>query len=341
MTDTTIAVVGALGMTGRAIAARLAEREAPTVLIGRRKDALAELACSLPGAQARPVDVTHHHDLIEALACVGVVASCVGPYSELGWRVAQAALVAGAHYSDVSGEPEWVLRLLNKIDASARSQSLIFVPACGASAVLGDVADATGPVRSVDIVYRVAGLHPSPATAASYAHIFAGRAIQMRSAAHWPTSVGASRRALPGGAGLDLPVCDLLVIYRWLDGADVSGYLRAPVAQVTRHAARAASTVRRRPMARRLLDSGYGRLVSGDARSGALTVDAIVTTPTDQAVFRSIAQDLYFTTSGAAAAVARRLTEGGDWQGGLTAPTQELGDLDAEVLAGVGSHVPG
>lgn len=342
MTGTTIAVVGALGTTGRAIAARLAEREAPTVLMGRRKDALSGLACSLPGAQARAVDVTRQHDLSEALDGVGVVVSCVGPYAELGWQVAQAALAAGAHYVDVSGEPEWVLRLLNEIDASARAQSLIFVPACGASAVLGDaaarfaVADATGPVRSVDLVYRVAGLHPSPATAASYAYIFAGRAIQMRSAAPRPTSVGASRRGLPGGAGFDLPVCDPLVISRWLDGADVSGYLRAPAAQVTRHAARAASAILRRPMARRLLDSGYRRLVSGDARSGALTVDAIVTTATDQAVFRSIAQDLYFTTSAAAAAAAWRLAEGGDRQGGLAAPTQVLGVLDAEVLADLG-----
>lgn len=285
MTGATIAVVGALGTTGRAIAARLAECRAPTVLMGRRKDALSGLARSLPGAQARAVDVTHQDDLIEALDGVGVVVSCVGPYSELGWQVAQAALVAGAHYVDMSGEPEWVLRLLNEIDAPARSQSLVFVPACGASAVLGDVAAryavaaAAGPVGSVDIVYRVTGLRPSPATAASYAHIFAGRAIQMRSAVPWTTSVGSSRRAWPGGAGFDLPVCDPLVISRWLDGADVSGYLQAPAAQVTRHAAIAASAVLRRPMARRLLDSGYRRLVSGDARSGALTVDAIVSTP--------------------------------------------------------------
>lgn len=343
MTGTnTIAVVGALGTTGRAIAAQLAEREVTTVLIGRRKDALSGLARSLPGAQARAVDVTHQHDLSEALDGVGVVVSCVGPYSELGWHVAQAALHAGTHYVDVSGEPEWVLRLLNEIDERARSRSLAFVPACGASAVLGDVAarfavaEATGPVRSVDVVYRVAGLHPSPATAASYAYIFAGRAIQMRSAAPWPRTVGASRRGLPGGAGFDLPVCDPLVISRWLDGADVSGYLGAPAAQVTRHAARAVSAVLGRPMARRLLDFGYRRLVSGDARSGALTVDAIVTTPTDRAVFRSIAQDLYFTTSAAAAAVARRLADGGGRLGGVTAPTQVLDDLDAEMLAGLG-----
>lgn len=197
MTDTTIAVVGALGMTGRAIAARLAEREAPTVLIGRRKDALAELACSLPGAQARPVDVTHQHDLIEALACVGVAVSCVGPYSELGWRVAQAALVAGTHYADVSGEPEWVLRLLNEIDASARSQSLIFVPACGAAAVLGDVAarlavaDATGPVRSVDI---------SGSFAPRVARRCRSRPAGLRPIGHFPVARWRRRLGLPAGA---------------------------------------------------------------------------------------------------------------------------------------------
>jgi len=65
-------------------------------------------------------------------------------------------------------------------------------------------------------------------------------------------------------------------------------------------------------------------------------VDAIASTLTEQTAFRSVAQDLYFTTSAAAAAVARRLAEGGARRGGLTAPTQVLGDLDTGVLAGLG-----
>src|SRR5271167_697158 len=342
MSDATIAVVGALGTTGRAVVAHLAQHGSRVVLIGRRLDALAGLATQFTDATVRAVDVTDRRDLVASIEGTRVVVSCVGPYSELGWQVAQATLDAGAHYVDVSGEPEWVLRLLTHMDAAAQSQSLVFVPACGASAVLGDVAArfavaaAARPVRSVDIVYRVRGLRPSPATAASYAHIFAGRAIHVRSDQPWPRSVGSSRRALPGSTGFDLPVCDPLVISRWLGGADISGYLAAPATRVTRHLARASSAILRRLMARRLLESGYRRLVSGDARSGALTVDAIASTLTDQTAFRSVAPDLYFTTSAAAAAVAWRLSDGGDRQGGLTAPTEVLGDLDASVLAGLG-----
>ena len=188
---------------------------------------------------------------------------------------------------------------------------------------------------SVDIVYRVAGLRPSPATAASYAHIFAGRAIHVRSDQPWPRSVGSSRRALPDGSGFDLPVCDPLVISRWLESTDVSGYVAAPAAGVTRHLARVSSAVLRRQLARRLLQSGYRRLVSGEERSGALTVDAIASTSTERTAFRSDAPDLYFTTSAAAAAVASRLADGSSRAGGLTAPTQVLGDLDAGVLAGL------
>lgn len=342
MSRTTIAVVGALGTTGQAVTAQLAERRASMMLIGRRRDALDALAGGTPDAESRAVDVTRQGDLIEALDGVGVVVSCVGPYSELGWQVAQATLAAGAHYIDVSGEPEWVLRLLNEIDVSARSRSLAFVPACGASAVLGDVAarhavaNAGAPVTSLDIVYHVEGLRPSPATAASYAHIFAGRAIQVRSGQPWPKPVGASRRTLPDGGGFDLPVCDPLVISRWLDSADVSGYLPALAAQVTRHVARAASAVLRRPTARRVLDTGYRRIVTGTSRSGALTVDAIASTANGPTAFRSEAADLYYTTSAAAAAVASRLAEGHEREGGLTAPTQVLGDLDAGLLAGLG-----
>lgn len=342
MTDAVVGVVGALGTTGGAVAAHLAERGTTLRLLGRREDALTELAADLANACARAVDVTDHRALLAALDGVRVVVSCVGPYSELGLRVAHAALSIGAHYVDVSGEPEWVLRLRDEVDIRARVQSQVFVPASGASAILGDVAarfavaDLTGPVRSVDIVYRVSGLRPSPATAASYAHIFAGRAIHVRKSQPCPRAVGASRRVLSDGSGFDLPVCDPLVISRWLDSAEVSGYVAAPAAGVTRHLARATSAVLRNQAARRLVQSGYRRLLSGEERSGALTVDAIATTRAQRAGFRSVAPDLYFTTSAAAAAVAARLTDGSSRAGGLTAPTQVLGDLDAELLAGLG-----
>jgi hypothetical protein len=65
-------------------------------------------------------------------------------------------------------------------------------------------------------------------------------------------------------------------------------------------------------------------------------VDAIASTAGEQTAFRSVAPDLYFTTSAAAAAVASRLADGGGRAGGLTAPTQVLGDLDTGVLAGLG-----
>jgi hypothetical protein len=67
-----------------------------------------------------------------------------------------------------------------------------------------------------------------------------------------------------------------------------------------------------------------------------LTVDAIASTSTEQSAFRSVAPDLYFTTSAAAAAVAARLADGSSRAGGLTAPTQALGDLDDGVLADLG-----
>lgn len=340
--DATVGVVGALGTTGRAVAVALAQQGVRLRLLGRREDALTELTADFANAHARAVDVTDRSALLDALEGVGVVVSCVGPYSELGLQVAQAALTVGAHYVDVSGEPEWVLQLREKIDIRARAQSQVLVPACGASAVLGDVAarfavaDVTGPVRSVDIVYRVSGLQPSPATAASYAHIFAGRAIHFRKTQPCPRAVGATRRVFPDGSAFDLPVCDPLVISRWLESAEVSGYVAAPAAGVTRHLARASSVMLRRQLARRLLQFGYRRLASGDGRSGTLTVDAIATTPTDRTAFRSVAPDLYFTTSAAAAAVASRLSDGSNRAGGLTAPTQVLGELNDGVLAGLG-----
>lgn len=139
MTD--ILLFGASGHTGRLTARALAERGASFGVAGRDRAALARVADATGAQDVRRADATDLHSVVRALRGVRVLISCAGPFVDLGWSVAEAALLAGAHYLDSSGEPAWVERLLRR-DADARSRGIAMAPAMGWDEVPGDVAAA-------------------------------------------------------------------------------------------------------------------------------------------------------------------------------------------------------
>jgi short subunit dehydrogenase-like uncharacterized protein len=96
-------VLGATGSTGTRIAALAADAGVPTVVVGRRREALERLAHGT--ALEVRVSTPEPRALDEALAGANVVVNGVGPYSAFGRQVVEAAIRAGAHYVDFSGEP--------------------------------------------------------------------------------------------------------------------------------------------------------------------------------------------------------------------------------------------
>src|SRR6476469_2650753 len=100
-----IVLFGATGYTGRLVAASLLERGARPVLAGRSKDSLDALASELGGGLDTAVaDVARPESVGELVKRGDVLLSTVGPFARWGEPAVRAAVDAGAHYLDSTGE---------------------------------------------------------------------------------------------------------------------------------------------------------------------------------------------------------------------------------------------
>jgi short subunit dehydrogenase-like uncharacterized protein len=60
-----------------------------------------------------------------------VVITTVGPYTEYGTPLLEAAAKSGVHYCDLSGEPFWQRKMIDEYDAIARSTGAKIVLSAG------------------------------------------------------------------------------------------------------------------------------------------------------------------------------------------------------------------
>ncbi|MEU5884683.1 saccharopine dehydrogenase NADP-binding domain-containing protein [Spirillospora sp. NPDC047279] len=107
-----IAVHGASGFTGSLAAAELGRRGIPPILVGRDERRLRRVAGTVGAAEIRVAPLDDHDALTGALAGCDAVVNCAGPFTSLGEPVIRAAIEAGCHYVDTTGEQHYVHRVL-------------------------------------------------------------------------------------------------------------------------------------------------------------------------------------------------------------------------------------
>src|SRR5262249_45101180 len=103
-----ILVYGATGFTGRLVVDEARRRGVEPVLAGRSRRALDELADAVGGAEVRAADVAQPAALAGLFDGIAAVINCAGPFARLGEPVLRAAITAGAHYLDTTGEQLWM-----------------------------------------------------------------------------------------------------------------------------------------------------------------------------------------------------------------------------------------
>lgn len=135
-----VLVFGATGYTGKLTAHALAGRGADFVVAGRDEAKLQEVAEATGNPEVRVVPPGDVDALAQALDDTKVLLTCVGPFVEHGWTAVRAALKAGVHYLDSTGEGTFIERLLRECDGAARSKGIAMAPAVGFDEVPGDVA---------------------------------------------------------------------------------------------------------------------------------------------------------------------------------------------------------
>jgi short subunit dehydrogenase-like uncharacterized protein len=137
-----VVVFGATGVTGRRVAAYLAEVEARWAAAGRDPEKV-ERVLAEEGVSA-PETITANADdpdsLREMAARASVVLNLAGPYTVHGRPVIAACVETGAHYADLTGEIPFVTEILAEFDQPARDAGVKIVQVCGFEALPPDLA---------------------------------------------------------------------------------------------------------------------------------------------------------------------------------------------------------
>lgn len=152
-----IVLFGATGYTGRLTSHALARRGADFAVAGRDRQKLENLAAETGGPDVRVAQVGDVDSLADALGGAKVLITCVGPFVELGDTAVEAALRAGVHYVDSTGEGVFIDRLIRR-DDEAKSRGIAMAPAMGFDEVPADTVAtlATDGMREASLVLTYA-----------------------------------------------------------------------------------------------------------------------------------------------------------------------------------------
>ncbi|MFJ9753163.1 saccharopine dehydrogenase family protein [Streptomyces chartreusis] len=165
-----IAVYGASGYTGRLVANELARRKVKMVLIGRNFKKLQQVAESMDMRDTEVHAVSHERKSLEAaFQDCDTVINCAGPFIQLGELTIEAAVSAGCHYVDTSGEQLYIKRTFDELSERARISGVTLIPGATESGLLGDLgahmaAEHVSPVKEITVAHQVVNPAPSRGT---------------------------------------------------------------------------------------------------------------------------------------------------------------------------------
>ncbi|EAQ00500.1 Saccharopine dehydrogenase [Janibacter sp. HTCC2649] len=145
MSDKPVVVYGASGYTGRLVCEYLREYGVPFVAAGRNEDRLNEsMSSHVAGIETADYEVTVvDHDveaLTELFKGAKVVLNTVGPFSKWGPPVVEAALAAGVHYTDTTGEQDWLITCDEKWGEAFADKGLLLSPGIAQMYTTGEIA---------------------------------------------------------------------------------------------------------------------------------------------------------------------------------------------------------
>ncbi|MEA2255902.1 MAG: hypothetical protein QOG35_1947 [Solirubrobacteraceae bacterium] len=293
-----IVLFGATGYTGELAArASVALGDRP-VLAARSEPRVRALAEELGGLEWAVADVQRPETVLRLVTRGDVLVSTVGPFSRWGRPAVQAAVAAGAHYLDSTGEGVFVRDVFERHGPAAEAAGCGLVTAFGYDWVPGNLAgalalrEAGAAATRVEVGYFALGAGAgsmSGGTRASAAAVMlepsfawrAGRLVTERAARRSRDFVlrpGRTARAVSVGGSEHLALPRIHPTLR-----DVDVYLGwfGPASEPMRALSAGMAAVNRVPGAREGLQSLFGRVVKGssggpDAAARARTPSLIV-----------------------------------------------------------------
>lgn len=171
-TDKPVVIYGASGYTGRLVAEYLREFNLPFVAAGRSAERIKDAMSLVPGIDTIDYEIAEVEHSVDALAELfdgaAVVCNTVGPFASYGDEVVQAALRAGCHYLDTTGEQNWVMAAKDQYSESFAAQGLLLAPSTAYMHTVSDIAAnivlETAGIDSLEILCLFSGTPTSAST---------------------------------------------------------------------------------------------------------------------------------------------------------------------------------
>ena len=142
-----LVVFGATGFVGQLVCQALVKQSQQESLqwaiAGRSASKLKALAERLANECAHiPHIIADAHDE-EALRCLCLqtqaVISTVGPYALYGDGLVKVCVETGTHYCDLTGEPQWIRRMIDQYHTQAAHSGAYIVNCCGFDSIPSDL----------------------------------------------------------------------------------------------------------------------------------------------------------------------------------------------------------
>lgn len=175
MKNIDVILYGASGFTGKKTALALAKHGIRFIAAGRNAERLSAQLQRVKGlvpSDYEVVQVDHEAGaLTELFAGKKVVFNLVGPYMQLGEPVVKAALDAGCHYMDATGEQDWMMFLKKNYHEAFAAKGLVLSPAnspmWNAGMLASELSLENPEMDTVELVYTLNGV-PSVASTLSF-----------------------------------------------------------------------------------------------------------------------------------------------------------------------------
>ena len=338
-----IVVYGASGYTGRLLCGTLAGRGLPMVLAGRDASRLQAAARTLgdaaAGVQVAPLE--ERAALRRALQGARVVANCAGPFVATGEPVLRAAIEAGCHYLDTTGEQPWIARVFEDFDEQLHRAGVAAVAGMGFDYVPGDllchlVGERCQPLDDLLVAYHLVGFGMTRGTMRSSLEMLKGGDVAYRDGRWVPAGYGPRRAFVDFPAPIGrrqigkYPSGEIATVPRHLEvrnvraGITVDSLLPRRVSWVLPPLLPAVALAMRSPLAS-VLDSAIGLLPEGPPEEKR----------------RAVSWTILAQAQGRDGTRASGIARGSDVYG-LTAETMAAGveRMAADGFARTGAHAP-
>lgn len=142
-----VVVWGATGFTGRLVIEYLARQYAQGGALrwaaaGRNAGKLQQVLTDVAGPNhSVPLIVADSGDrqsLASLAESTRVVLTTVGPYAKFGTPLVEVCVNSGTHYCDLSGEPQWMRRMIDSFQDAAVASGARIVHSCGFDSIPSD-----------------------------------------------------------------------------------------------------------------------------------------------------------------------------------------------------------